>query len=127
MTTAMNGTSWFGVYYRLPDQREPVDEAFLLQLQEALCSQALVLLGDLNCPDICWESSTVSCRQSRRLLESMEGNFLTQVMNGPDREDALLDLLVTNARQPAGNTKIRGSLDCSDHALVELAVLRNMG
>jgi len=37
-----------GVYYRLPDQGEPIDKAFLLQLQEASRSQALVLLGDLN-------------------------------------------------------------------------------
>lgn len=57
----------------------------------------------------------------------MKDNFLTQVINSPAREDALLDLLVTNARQLIGNIKIRGSLDCSDHVLVELAVLRNMG
>lgn len=116
-----------GVYYRLPDQGKPVDEAFLLQLQEALCSQPLVLLGDFNCPDICWESSTVSCRQSRRLPECMEDNLLTQVNNSPAREDALLYLLVTNTRPVIRNIKIRGSLHCSDHALVKLAVLRKMG
>ena len=42
-----------GVCYRPPDQGEPVGEAFLLQLQEVLCSQALVLMGDFNHPDIC--------------------------------------------------------------------------
>ena len=36
------------VYYWLPDQAEPVDEAFSLQLQEMLQSQALVLLWDFN-------------------------------------------------------------------------------
>jgi len=41
-----------GVYYRLPDQEESTDEAFLLQLQEASCSQVLVLLGDFNHTDI---------------------------------------------------------------------------
>ena len=30
------------VYYRLPDQGKPIHEAFLLQPQEALCSQTLV-------------------------------------------------------------------------------------
>jgi len=54
----------------LPDQGEPTDKAFLLQLQEASCSQALVLLGDFNHPDICGKSSMVSCRQSRRLHRS---------------------------------------------------------
>jgi len=61
-----------GVYSRPPDQGEPTDEAFFLQLQEALRSQALVLLGDFNHPNICWKSS---CWQSRRLLECIEDNF----------------------------------------------------
>lgn len=104
------GNFMVGVYYRLNDKEEPVDEAFLLQLQEALRSQALVLMRDFNCPDIC--CSTVRCRQSRRLLA---------------RDNALLDPLVTNARQLIGNIKIRGNLHCSDHALVEFAILRNMG
>ena len=65
-----------GVYYRLPAQVEPTDKAFLLQLQEALGSQAFVLLGDFNHPNIYWKSSTASCRQSRRLLECMEDKFL---------------------------------------------------
>lgn len=28
--------------------KDPIDKAFLLQLQEALCLQGLVLLGELN-------------------------------------------------------------------------------
>jgi len=42
-----------GVYYRLPDQGEPTDEAFFLQLQEASRSQFVVLLGDFSHPDTC--------------------------------------------------------------------------
>ena len=41
-----------GVYYRPPNQGEPTDEAFLLQLQEASHSQALILLRDFNHPKI---------------------------------------------------------------------------
>jgi len=41
-----------GVYYRLPDQGEPADELFFLQLQEASHLQALILLRDFNQPDI---------------------------------------------------------------------------
>jgi len=43
-----DGNLVVGVYYRPPDQGETSDEAFSLQLQEALCSQSLVPLGDLN-------------------------------------------------------------------------------
>ena len=41
-----------GVYNRPPDQGEPVDEAFLLQLPEASSLQALVLMGDFNHPEV---------------------------------------------------------------------------
>ena len=116
-----------GVYYRLPDQEELIDEAFFLQLQEASRSQALVLLGDFNHPDICWKSNTASCRQSSRFLECIEDNFLSQVISTPTRGDAILDLVVTNASELVGDVNIRGSLGCRDHALVELMLLRETG
>lgn len=42
-----------GVCYSPPDQEEEADEAFLRQLEEVLCSQTLVLLGDSNQPNTC--------------------------------------------------------------------------
>jgi len=116
-----------GVYYRPPNQEEPTDEAFLLQLQDAPRSQAFIPLGDFKPPNICWKSSTASCRQSRRLLEHIENNFLSLVIDSPTRGDAVLDLLVTNASKLIGDIKIGGSLGCSDHALVDSAVLRDTG
>jgi len=116
-----------GVCYSLPDQREPTDKAFCLQLQEASRSQALILLGDFNHPDICWKSSTASCRKSRRFLECLEDDFLSQVIDTPTLGDAILDLMLTNASKLIGDVKTGGSLGCSDHALVEFAVLRDMG
>ncbi|KAK4827434.1 hypothetical protein QYF61_017991 [Mycteria americana] len=108
--------------YMPPNQGEPTDEAFFLQLQEASRSQALVLLGDFNHLDICWKSSTASCRQSGRLLECIEHNFLTQVIHTPTRGETILDLMVTNARGIISDVKTGGSLGCSDHAF-----LRDMG
>ena len=62
-----------GVYYRLPDQGEPVDEVSLLLLQEVLHSQALMVVVD----EICAGKTTqwAVCK-SWRLLESAEDNFL---------------------------------------------------
>lgn len=48
----------FGLYYRSPNKVEPVDQVFLLQLQEALHSQALILMGT-STPHVCWERNTV--------------------------------------------------------------------
>ncbi|PKU36949.1 tbc1 domain family member 4-like [Limosa lapponica baueri] len=113
------------VFPRPPDKGDPI-EAFLLQLQDALCSQALILLGDFSHPDICWESSIVSCKQSRRVLECIEDNFLSQVVDSPTRRDAILDLWVTNASELIDDIKIGGRLGCSDQALVEFAVPRDV-
>ena len=78
-------------------------------------------------PDICWKSCTASFRQSRRLLECTEDNFLNQVIDSPTRGDMILDLMVTNARELMCDVKIGDILGCSDQALTEVTVLRDMG
>ena len=113
-----------GVYYRPPDQGETVDKAFLLQLWEVSCSQALVLVGDFNHLNICWKDHKASCKRSKRLLESIDDNFLVQVLDRLTRGEVLLDTLFTNAEEII---KGGGSLDCSDHVLVEFAVSGNVG
>jgi len=116
-----------GVCYRLPGKGEPTDEAFFLQLQEASCSQSLILLGYFKHPNICWKSSTASCRQSRRFVECIEDNFLSLVIDTPTRGDAILHLMVTNSSKLIGDIKTGGNLGCSDHTLVQFTVLRGMG
>src|SRR5699024_11146480 len=88
-----------GVCYRTSDQEEAVDAACLLQLQEVLRLRALVLMRDFNHPDIFWDSGMAGGRQSRRFLESVKDNFLIQVIDGPTRGEALLELVHTNAEE----------------------------
>ncbi|PKU42484.1 rna-directed dna polymerase from mobile element jockey-like [Limosa lapponica baueri] len=85
---------------RPPDQDGEVDEAFYNQLQVALQSQALVLVGDFNHPDICWKGYTARNTQSRRFLQCIDDNFLTQLVEEPTRREALLDLVLTNKEGP---------------------------
>ena len=59
-----------------------------------------VLLGDFNHPNICWKSSMVSCRVSRRLLECIKDNFLSQKIDSPTSGDAVLDLLLVTVSEP---------------------------
>jgi len=66
------------------------------------------------------------CRHSRRLLEYMEDKFLSQVIGSFTRGGAILDVLVTNARELIGDAKTGGSLGCSDHAVMGFTVLRKM-
>jgi len=112
-----------GVYYRPPDQEEEIDEAFYRQLQAASQSQALVLMGNFNHPDISWEDHTARQVQSRRFLQSIDDNFLMQVVEEPTRKGALLDLVLTNKEGLVEDVKVRGRLGCSDHEMVEFRIL----
>jgi len=76
------------ICYRPPNQDEEVDEVFYKRLAEVSLSLALLLVGDFNLPDICWKYNTAERILSRRFLEHVEDNFLTQL--------ASLDLLLTN-------------------------------
>ena len=113
-----------GVYYRPPEQEEKIDEASYRQLQTASQSQALVLLGDFNHPDISWEDHTARQAQSRRFPQSINGNFLMQLVQEPTRKGALLDFALTNKEGLVEDVKVGGRLGCSDHEMVEFSFLR---
>ncbi|GAB0183006.1 hypothetical protein GRJ2_000765900 [Grus japonensis] len=113
-----------GVCYRPPSQEDQVDEALDRQIGAASCSQALVLLGDFNHPNICWRANTAGHKQSGRFLECTDDNFLLQVIEEPTRRGAMLDLVLTNKEGLVGNVKLKGSLGCNGHEMVEFKILR---
>ncbi|PKU29906.1 rna-directed dna polymerase from mobile element jockey- hypothetical protein [Limosa lapponica baueri] len=117
------GDTVVGVYYRPLDQEEEVDEVFYRQLEIASQSQALGLTGEFDYPDICWKDNTARHAQSRRFLQSIDDNFLTQMVEEPMRRGALLDLVLTNKEGLVGDVKVGGSLGCSDHEVVEFRIL----
>jgi len=117
---AHTGDITVGVYYRPPDQDEEVDEAFYRQLKGASQSQALVLMGDFNHPDISWEGHTARHTQSRRLLQSIEDNFLMQMVEKLMRRGTLMDLVLTKKEGLVEDVKVGGSLSCIDHEMVEI-------
>ncbi|GAB0202565.1 hypothetical protein GRJ2_002722100 [Grus japonensis] len=94
-----------GVCYRPPDQGDVGDEAFYRQIGAASCSQALVLMGDFNHPDICWRDNAAGHKQSRRFLECVDDNFLLQVIEESTRRGATLDLVLINKEGLVGNAQ----------------------
>lgn len=58
-------------------------------------------------------------------MEGVRNNFLTQVLDGPTRSDTQLNLLFTN-KELVEDVIISSSLGCSDHAIVELKILRGV-
>ena len=80
-------------------------------------------MGDLNHPDICWKSNTVSHAPSRRFLHSIEDKFFMQVVEEPMRPDVMLDLILTNKKGLVEDVRVGGSLVCSDHEMVKFRIL----
>lgn len=103
-----------GVYYRLPNQKKPVEES-LFEKQELSCLQALILIRDFNHPDVPWESK-MSCKLCQRLLMCIENNFLVQVLYRLTRGATLLDLVLTKEEEIIKEVKAGSSLGCSNHA-----------
>ena len=86
-------------------------------------SLPLVLVGDLNFPDICWVYNTVDREQSRRFLECVGDNFLTQLVKEPTRGSKILDLLFVNREGLVGDVKVGGRLGQSDHEMLDFSIL----
>ncbi|KAK4823310.1 hypothetical protein QYF61_000523 [Mycteria americana] len=102
-------------------------ESFLqLKLGEASRSLALVLVGDFNLPDVCWKYNTAERKQSRRFLERVADNFLTQLVSEPTREGAPLDLLFTNREGLVSYVMVGGRLGQSDHEMIEFLILEEV-
>ncbi|GAB0185962.1 mitochondrial enolase superfamily member 1 [Grus japonensis] len=85
-----------------------------------------VLVGDFNLPDVCWKYSTAERKQSRRFLEHVEDNFLTQLVSESISEGALLDLLFTNREGLVSDVMVGGHLGHSDHEMIEVLILREV-
>ena len=112
-----------GVCYRPPTQDEEVDERLYKQLGEVSRSLPLILVGDFNFPDICWNYNTADREQSRRFLECVGDNFLTQLVREPTRGSNILDLLFVNREGLVGDVKVGGRLGQSDHEMLDFSIL----
>ncbi|GAB0208591.1 hypothetical protein GRJ2_003324800 [Grus japonensis] len=58
-----------GVYYQPPNQDDKNNEAIFGSLKQASGQQNLVLMGDINCIDICWKNNTAAhMSQNHRMV-----------------------------------------------------------
>ncbi|PKU38980.1 inositol -trisphosphate receptor-interacting 1 [Limosa lapponica baueri] len=90
-----------------------------LQSDCNLGSQTLVLMGDFKHPNICWRDNTTGHKKSRKFLESVDHNFILQMVEPPMRRGAMLDLVLTSKEGLVENVKLEGRLGHSDHEMVE--------
>ena len=98
---------YIGSFYRTPSKDDP---EIINQLHESVskltCKKDGVLLnviinGDVNTPDIIWEDLTVnnnpnySIQLNNTMLDFVNANFLTRLINTPTRNDNILDLVLS--------------------------------
>lgn len=69
-------------------------KTFLKHFKEALGLHVQVLKKDFSYIDICWKGNTAVRKQSRRFLDYVKNNLLTQLLNMSTRSGALLDLCI---------------------------------
>ena len=96
-------------------------------------SWTIIITGDFNFPNICWETlnvvsgsdTTSACRQcADKLLQFMESNLLTQIVDKPTRLDSngtanILELIITNNEDLMREVEILPTL-LSDHHLMSI-------
>ena len=63
---------------------------------------------------------------SIKFLECVEDCFFLQMLDGPTRKEALLDLLLTNQENLLCNISVSNNLGCSDHNIVEFGIQLSM-
>ena len=79
---------------RIIDKEDEANETLLQLLKEVLGQENLILMGDFNYPDICWENNIAV--SSIRFLDCIKDCFLLQMLNVLTQNSALLDLLLAN-------------------------------
>lgn len=68
----------------------------------------LGLMGNINFLDVCWKYYITERKMSRRFLECVENNFLSQVMRKPTRESSPLDPLFSMRKKLVDNVMFEG-------------------
>ena len=95
---------------------------YITQIQDT--SQTVMLTGDFNFPNICWEdleikagSSVESNSSAQILLDFMYSNLMSQYITIPTRNNNTLDILITNSPNLVNHVSASKSL-LSDHNLI---------
>lgn len=95
-----------GICYQPPNQDNKADKAIFESIKQALVQQKLVLMGDFTYQEICWKNNTSAHMSSTKFLECVQDCFLVQMLDVPARNEALLDLQLTNQENLLSNTSV---------------------
>ena len=112
--------------YRPPDSSQSSFSALLDALQEKVdcfsenaVSPDIFILGDFNFPELDWKlQDDANSPSSIDLLQFVDRNLLTQIVDKPTRRGNTLDLILTNVPRYISELRV-STTTLSDHDLVE--------
>ena len=114
----------FIAIYRSPNSNE-VNNNKLCQLIDNLDTGKVVICGDLNYRNICWETSSADSK-GRPFLEAVENKFLEQLIDFPTHnKGGILDILLTNYPEYVLSIDDIGPLGNSDHTAIQVGLQFN--
>ncbi len=93
ITTKSNKKLTIGTVYIPPKQHATDDTALYEEISSITQNKEAVIIGDLNCPSIDW-NSMYGDQEGKRLVEMVEDTCLTEIVNQKTRENHLLDLVL---------------------------------
>ena len=118
--------------YRSPNSDEDNNTSLneLIECASDRSRSDLVIVGDMNYPDINWETGTPrsSSGSAQAFLETVRDNFLVQKVSQPTRQrgsdrPTLLDLLLVNDEYLVENIQYESPLGLSDHCMLVFEIM----
>ena len=110
------------VTYRPPGQNLEKDNEMYNVLRQSLRCDESIILGDFNLPHINWLTNTGVEAESHRMLEFLEDNFLSQLVNQPTRENNILDLIIVSNDRLVNDVIVGEHLGSCDHRLLRTSI-----
>ena len=98
-----------------------IHEALQGLLHEVSTNNVLIM-GDFNYTDICWQTHTAECAKSESFLSTIDDCYLTQHVSLPTRGSSLLDLIFSTDPEVVYDTQVLDNLDNGDHNMISYRV-----
>ncbi len=121
MATSRHNKLTIGTVYKPPKQQATDDTALYAEIQAMTQDKQPVIIGDFNCLNIDWTTLSGD-QEGNRLLEMLEGAFLTQIVTQPTRENNLLDLVLASDSDLARECQVGEKLSGCDHHIIRLTI-----
>lgn len=110
---------YIGVCYRSPNHKLfPDNSKELMNVINEMHGKPMILMGDFNYPDICWNSNSFKNTESGIFLDCIENNYLIQHSLDANRGTAILDLVFTSEPDLIDCVKVLSPLGSSDHNML---------